>query len=506
MHETNQGVYLAKEEIRLQYSGLVIFAAKMLSVVTGLVFQVMLARAIIEPKEYDVWFNINDMLTYFTLLAGVIPFWVMRFVARGKEGSIKTGIMANITISVVAIIVYVPLISLITSALNIGGQYLPLYFIVALQIIEIHLANVLETCLRAKTPHVIGYGLLISEVCKVILGYILIVEYHQPLFGALVSIIVAFAIQTIYYLRLLLPEFKQKVQWEYVKEWLRGSLASIYNVAGNQIAAFIFIMLFVYGGDGGRSRYGLAAQVANIITYSSFLAFALYPKLLTERKREDITTSLKMVLMFALPMTAGAVALADSYIIIMRGEYVDAQFVLAVLAIDALVATVSGLFSSVLFGVERVDEKAKISLKALFRSRLFVLFSLPYFHAAITLPTASYILANYAQNQPFQAALYVSVINATARFAMFLILYAVVRKMIEIDIPWRKIANYTFASLVMGTVLFVLPHPTRIAITLLMTGVGGAIYLALLVAIDKEARLLAKSVGHGIRSKIAKIV
>ncbi|MEM3551197.1 MAG: hypothetical protein QXV01_08940 [Candidatus Bathyarchaeia archaeon] len=42
-------------------------------------------------------------------------------------------------------------------------------------------------------------------------------------------------------------------------------------------------MLFTYGGETARSNYGAAYQIANIITYSSFLAFALYPKLLAEK-------------------------------------------------------------------------------------------------------------------------------------------------------------------------------------------------------------------------------
>jgi O-antigen/teichoic acid export membrane protein len=480
----------------------VIFAAKMLSVATGLVFQLMIARAIIEPKEYDVWFNINDVLAYFTLLAGSVPFWVMRFVARGKEGSIKTGILANLTISAIAIIIYLPLTSLITSALNIGEKYLFLYILVAIQIMETYFINILEACLQAKKPQAIGYGLLVAEVCKIILGYIIIIEFQQPLLGALSSLIVGIAIQIAYYFKLLMEELKQEIRWEYVKEWLRGSVANVYNVVGTRIAAFIFIMLFIYGGDGGRSRYGLATQIANIITYSSFLAFALYPKLLSNRKSEDITTSLKMVLMFAIPMTAGAIALADSYMTIMRSEYADAQFVLVVLAIDAFVATVSMFFSSVLFGVEKVDEKAKISFKGLFKSKLFVLFSLTYVHSAITLPTAFYILTNYAQNQPLQAALYVSIINSSARFAMFLILYAIVRKMIKIDIPWRNIAKYVFASAVMATILFIIPHPTRLSLTLGVTAIGGIIYLTLLVAIDKEVRLLANSIWQEVKIKV----
>jgi len=77
---------LAKKEIRLQYSGFIIFAAKMLSIATGLAFQLMIGRATTKP-EYGLWFNINDILAYFTLLAAALPFWTMRFVARDKERS-----------------------------------------------------------------------------------------------------------------------------------------------------------------------------------------------------------------------------------------------------------------------------------------------------------------------------------------------------------------------------------------------------------------------------------
>jgi len=496
---------LAKKEIRLQYSGFIVFAAKMLSVATGLAFQLMIARGTTQP-EYDLWFNLSDVLAYFTLLAAALPFWTMRFVARDKEGATKTGIIVNLIISAIAATIYLSLVPLMTSLLGISQEYLLLYFIASVQIIELYSLNVLQACLRARAPETVGYGLLVAEVCKVILGYIIIIRFQQPLFGALISLVVAFAIQITYFLTLLLEELHQRIEWKYVKEWLKGSVANIYNIVGSQIAAFIFIMLFQYGGDGARGSYGGAAQIANVIAYSSFLAFALYPKLLAEKNSEDITTALKMVSMFAIPMTAGAIALSNSYIIIIKSEFKDAWPVLVMLAVDALVGTMSGFFSSVLFGVEKVDEKARISFRELVKSRLFIVFSLPYFHSMITLPTAFYILVNYAQNQPFQAALYVSIINSSARFVMLLILYAIVRKLVTINIPWRNLAKYVFASAVMATVLFVIPHPTRLSLTLGVTAIGGIIYLALLMAIDKEARLLVHSVWQEIKFKIEGVI
>ena len=494
---------MAKKDMRLQYSGFVIFAAKMVSVVTGLIFQFMIARSLLplHQKEYDLWFNINDLIPYFALLAGVLPFWVMRFVARDKEEAIKTGIVANLAISVVATLAYLLLIPLITSNLTISGAYLPIYFLAGIQIIETYSITMLEACLQARVPRTVGYGLMVQQVCKVVLGYILIIQLDQLLLGVVATALVAFALQIVYYFKLLAQELKQRIRWEYLREWLKGSVINIYNVAGNQIAAFIFILLFAYGGEGARGRLGASAIVVNVITYASFLAYALYPKLLAERKREDITTSIKMVLMFAVPMTVGAVALSDSYITILTETYRDSATILVVLALDSFIAVVSGLFSSVLFGVETVDEGKELSLRQLTRSRLFIAFSLPYLHSVITLPTAFYILTNYALNQPYYAALYVSIINTSAHFAMFLILYVIVRGMIKIDIPWRSIARYVFAATVMGLALYVIPHPTRILTTLAETAVGGAIYLGLLMGIDKEARTLPKQIMQEIRPK-----
>jgi len=495
---------LARNEIRLQYSGFVIFAAKMLSVATGLIFQLMIARSA-TTQDYGIWFNINDLLTYFTLLAAVLPFWAMRFAARAEEGAIKTGVITNLMISIAATIIYIPLIPIITSALGVNPKYTPLYILISAQIMEIYLINALEACLRAKKPQTLGYGLLIAETFKVVLGYVFIIKLQQPLQGAIISLTLAIAMQTLFYLKLLWKEMKQNVKWAYVKEWLKGSVANIYNVVGNQIAAFIFIMLFTYGGETARSNYGAAAQIANIITYSSFLAFALYPKLLAEENSQDITTSLKTVLMFAIPMAAGALAIPDSYLTMLKDEYREAWPILMVLAIDALVATLSMLFSYVLYGLERLDEKAKISFKKLAKSRLFIGFSLTYIHSAITIPTAFYVLTNYTQNQPVPSALAVAIINSTARFAMFLILCAMVRKMTEIKIPWKNITKYLFASAIMATIIYTIPHQTRIYATLSVTALGGIIYLALLMVIDKEARTLAHSVWQEIKIKFKRV-
>jgi O-antigen/teichoic acid export membrane protein len=492
---------LTKEEIRLQYSGYILFGARIVSIFTGLAFQLMIARSI-TTDEYGIWFNINDILAYFTLMAGVLPFWAMRFVARGEEGATKTGVISNLAISLIATAIYIPLVPLVISSLGIGQKYVILYYLVALQIVEYYAVGIAEGCLRSKKPQVTGYGLLTAEFSKVFLGYILIIRLHRPLEGGIISIMFGFAIQSIYYSKLLAKYIREKVRWDYVKEWLKGSLLVVYNIIGNQIASYISIMLFAVGGDTARSNLGAASLIANIIVYSSYLTTALYPKLLADRNREDITTSIKTMLMFTIPMTVGVIALAGSYLAILNPVYEAAAPVLVVLSVDGLISTVTSLLSSVLYGAERVDEKARISFKELARSRLFLAFSFPYVHSMVTLPIAYYVLTVYARNQALNAALYVSIINSLGHLALFLVLYTVVRKMITIDIPWKNIAKYTFTSAVMAIVLFLLPHPTRVYLTIAATAVGAIVYIGLLTAIDRETRMLIRLIWQELKIRI----
>jgi O-antigen/teichoic acid export membrane protein len=508
-----KGVSVEKSGIRLQYSGFVIFAAKMFGVVTGLIFQFLVAWSTSE-EQYGIWFNINDILAYFTILVGVAPFWVMRFVARGKEGSTKTGFVTNLLISVISTIAYLSFVPFFLPLLGISGNFLPVYFIASLQIVELYVLTLFEGCLQASIPQTIGYGLIVQQIGKVALGYVLIVQLGQPLVGALIATIVAISIQLFYYSKLLAERFKEKIQWGYVKQWLKGSLANIYNVIGVQIAAYVFIMLYDIGGAGGRGRYGAAATITNVISYSSFLAFALYPKLLADKRREDITTSLKTVLMFAIPMTVLAIVMSDSYITLLRSDYPDASIVLVVLAVDTLILVVNNIFSAVLFGMESLDQDEKISFRKLVRSRLFIAFSLPYVRSAVTLPLTYYILTTFAFNQPLQAALYMSAIYTLGHVIVFFVMYNLANKSINIGIPWKNILKYALASAVMAALLLVLPHPTgvpstastmeilfNIAKVLALTGVGAGVYLAIIMAIDKDARSLPKSILQEVRGK-----
>lgn len=491
---------MGKNEIRLRYSGFILFTSRLLSVATGLAFVLMITRSV--PKaEFGIWGNLSDILGYFVLFAGVLPFWTTRFLAREYKGAARTGLIANIVISIASASIYFILLPTILSFLEIGIDYVTLYTLIAVQIIELYMISALEAVLFAKQPHTIGLGLLVYEICKVALGFTLMMYCGMGLLGAIYSIIGSYIIQIAFYLRHTAKEFKQSAKWTHLREWLKASPINIYSIIGDRIASFTLIFLFVYG-ELARSYYGAALTIANVIAYSTFLSYALYPKLLSKIDPRDVSTSLKMVLLPAVPMTFGAIILQDSYLAILSSEYIEARLVLSILAMSIFCSSLKNVFSSVVMGTEKIDAKAKIPFRQLIRTRLFQMFTIPYIQSAVTLPTTFFMLFHVASSQ-VAAATYLAVVNLIVGSAALVATYFIARKCLTFSFPWRSVVKYVIASTAMAALLVVVPHPSRISTTLILTGVGGILYFTILATFDLDTRNLIRLVLGEVKSKLS---
>ncbi len=163
-----------------------------------------------SSDEFGAWSFIWYLIGLFSLLNGLFPFWATRFAARGKEGTIKTAVLANLILGLIVISVYLPLVSPILSAFNISGAYLFLYLLASLFILDMFLVSVLESCLRVVKPQAIGYGLLIEEIIKVTLAYVFIAVLKQLFLGAIIGLIAGASFQVIFYFWLLKDDLRQK--------------------------------------------------------------------------------------------------------------------------------------------------------------------------------------------------------------------------------------------------------------------------------------------------------
>ncbi len=489
--------------LRLQYSGLIIFSSQLIGVATGLIFTLLLTRSM-SVDQYGVWTNIFDYTAYFVLFSGLLPFWATRFVARGIEGSAKLSTVAQLVISLISMAIYFPIIFLIYTmaiARKIGTEaYLPSFLIAGLYILTFYMITNFESILHSTRPQALGYGFLIEEVVKVSVAFVLIIGFKQLFLGAMLALVLSCFAQIAYYVSLLRDELREKVDWSYLKEWLKGSIALAYNAIGGQLSSFAYILLFFYGGPDTRAYYQAASGFTIVIGYSISLSTALYPKLLAKTcSKEQVGDSFRTVMMLAIPLTAITFVMSISFLTILKADYGVAWPVLIALSINTFINTIYQFYYYCLAGVEAFDAEGKISMHHLVRSKIFKMFTLQYIQAAISIPLTYFVLTMLPVAGSVQAALYVIIILIGVQISTFIVLYWLMRSAIRVPIAWKSIAKYVLAAAVMAIILFLAPATTTLLATIAKAIIGLGIYVALLVAIDKQARQLVRLVWKEIR-------
>jgi O-antigen/teichoic acid export membrane protein len=495
---------LGKNELRLQYSGFIIFTAQILSVITGLAYTLLITRSM-TPDQYGTWTNIFDYTTYFLIFSTFIPFWATRFVARGKEGAVKTSTIANLVIALASMVIYFPVITVIAQAIG-TQEYLPIYYIASLYILDTTLTLNLESCLRSYKPQAIGYGLLISEVIKVILAFGIIVGLGQLFYGAILSLTISVLMQVLYYVHLFADEFKQKIHWGYLREWIKGSPLIAYNTAGTSLLAFVLVLLYYFGGAETRAYYQAAWTFTNVITYASSLAYALYPKLLSNNYQEEhVGTSFRTVLMFAIPLAALNMVMSASFLTVLNIEYSVAWPVLIMLTVDTLIVMISTFYGYCLMGVENFDANGKIPLRQLPKTKIFKFFSLSFIQAAFSLPLV-YLVLTQIPASPVESVVYVIAVNIGVHVSTFIGLYLFMHNSTRLPVSWRHIGKYVLAAVLMALILYFMPYTSTLMLTVAKTAIGIGIYLGLLLIIDKQARQLLKLIIAEIKGTIQQFI
>ena len=218
-----------------------------------------------------------------------------------------------------------------------------------------------------------------------------------------------------------------------------------------------------------------------------------------------MATSLRTVLMLAIPLSTIAIVMSTSFLSILKGSYSVAWPVLIALTINTLAGVVTSFYSSLVMGREGFDAEGKISLRKLVGSKIFAVFSLGYIQAAIALPTVYFVLTRLRVAGTPQAAVDVIAILTIVQVSSFIGLYWVWRRSIRLSVAWVSIAKYVLASILMGVVLFLLPTTSTLLATIAKALVGFALYAGLLLIIDAQARELIGLIWEEIKGTLRQL-
>lgn len=124
----------------------------------------------------------------------------------------KTGLVANLLVSTIFATAYLLSVPIITSFLDVSEPYRILYFVFAIQILELYALGAFQAIVLAKEPQMLGFGLLVHEFTKVFLAFAFVIVLHKGLFGILAAFLIAHFVQTIFFFVIARDCLKEKVE------------------------------------------------------------------------------------------------------------------------------------------------------------------------------------------------------------------------------------------------------------------------------------------------------
>lgn len=355
-----------RASIKPRRTGLVVFGSKIGSIFTGFLFLIMMTRSLI-PSQFGLWEFITDIVLFAAYPTGILTYWATRDVARGKVVG-KTTIILNLLTSMLGIVLF--LAFGLASYSVIGATFAP--FILAIILVPLtYWTQATNALVGGYDPAITGYSLMVSEPAKLLVAYPLLFVFNLKIMGVILAIAVSYFVQAAVSTYLVRSVTTDRVDLSVARRWLKDAhIPAIYMIPYLLGIADTFVASLARGGTFQVGYYQAAFQVATIVAYSTSLSVAIYPLLLRDRSETLPTELLEFSLLFAIPMAAGAMALAPQILFLLSPEYVTSSTALIILSFWAVASLTSGFLDSSLTGSERADLAVENRTRSILKSVL----------------------------------------------------------------------------------------------------------------------------------------
>lgn len=487
--------------IRVTYSGLISFIISIISIVTGLIFTIIVTRQL-TPEEFGTWGIIGAMTAYMLIFEPIVNNWTTREIARGKESG-RTAIFSTGLFSTIAILGYIIIIILFESQTEID------FNILLFGVILIPLAffrAVLQSIAMGYKPEVRSYGILVFEIVKIPVGLLLIYYLEFGLSGAILTTSIS-TMSTILVLGIMVQEkFKEKFNIKFLKSWLKRFWIPTYPKISNKIMNMDVVAFTLIGGSVADLAYWTAANaISKIVAHADQISSPIYGKLLGGGKVGIVEESLIRTLYFSFPLVAMAIIFAKPGLFILNPLYEIAASVVMILSITVFFQTLNGIFESALEGTEKVDLNEKATVKEYIKSRLFYLPTIRLVQRSVYLATLVVVLILFTSDveDKIELIVYWAIVSLLTRIPLTVYLYTLVYKHLTTKIQLLPIIKYLLSTVtIFGITYLIMDKYMEYKISIfdflpqfviyVAIAIGG--YLALTYLIDYRTRFLYKSI------------
>lgn len=486
--------------VRPKKTGLIVFSSRIVSVFTGLLFLVMMTRWL-TPSQFGLWEFIIDVVAFAAYPTGIITYWATREVARGKPVA-RTALLTSQITSVLGIGVY--LLLALLSYREVGSVLGPFLLSIALVPLA-YWTQSSASLISGYDPAISGYSLFLSEPAKLIVAYPLLFIFKAGIYGVIAAIAISYLVQGLYATYRLRPastdKFSLSLGFGWLEDWHVPTLVTASYILS---VADTFAASIGQGGTSLAGYYQAAFQIATIVSYATYLSVALYPLMLRNATEKLPGEVLEFALLFAMPMAAGAIAIAPKILFLLKPSYVASSPALVVLSFAAVASLVSNVMDQSLMGRERADLEKEDRTRRILRSDLL------FVSAANVAFTSAYVavvfLLGYAGTRSGisdpQIALYWSVAQLVTWSVLAAVKVFMLRRRTRFTVS-RWVGVYVGCGFLMGVAVYFvgaallvsglhgLQYGLRLALVILF---GTAVYFGLVAAIDSKVRGYVRAV------------
>jgi len=465
--------------IRVRLSGFILFTSNLLSFLFGFIFIILISRNL-GQGDLGLWFYIGSIITYFEFLIKVLPFWATRDFARGRL-IVKTAITSSTMISIPLTLIFLSLSGILSAA----SQASIYPFLVASLLIPIYYVSTsINSIMYVKYPQKVGWRAPLIDGLKIPIALYLL---PHGLTGVLIAIIIA----NLVYLTYGIYVIRQDLEKGFDKDWLKNRvkhswLPLIQSAIGYVNSASDQFIIGTLLSPLQLSTYGIGVTISNAVRASSQLSLPFTMNVLskTSTSKEEVSSIIKFVMIFVIPMLIGGIILSKELFGIFGPIYRESAWILWPLLSSAVLASYSAIFYGIVSGLEKIDYNLEVDSKTLLKSRLFKLILIDYVATAILIISSMTIVPWLGV---FGAALS-RLIATSISFAMLSIMCVRYLRLTKI---LKDVVLTTIACIPM-TIYLILFKPTGATLTLLTIAVAAIIYFISLYIIDIEARKLIK--------------
>jgi hypothetical protein len=493
-------------DIRVTYSGLISLVIGFSTIITGMIFILIVTRSL-TPEELGTWGLVGSLLTYVIIIEPMISYWSTREIARGIDVG-KTAVLSSGIFSVVGILAFI-VISFAVSEPT--GADLNILFFAAIMIPFTFLNRTLSAIALGSKPHVNSYGVIIFDVAKIPAALVLVHFMELGLYGAILSLIIAYIPSNIILGILLRNKLETNFNKDFLRSWIKRAWLPSYTKFPNLLVFDVLVFSLITGSVVGLAYWVAAFTIGTIVRHSSQITRAVYPKLLSGGHKEILQENIIKLFYFAFPLIAISIVFAKPALFILNPLYEVAIFIVIFISLRSFVKIVGSTFTQALQGIEEVDKKQSTVLEYM-KSKLFYLPSIRLIHRVIYISSLAIGLFILVQSNFSQIELvtYWSIIVLVVEIPFTIYFYHLVRKHFPLSLDVIPIIKYmTISIVVFGGIYFLMDKfleyelsifnffPKLIPFLIL----GVVAYLGLTYLVDKRTMKLFKSVLSEIKRK-----